>query len=352
MKKKLTSALVALLATGMLAGCGSDDATVLKDMKTEKYVTLGEYKGVEISVAQEEVPQEDIDTWVDEAYFSCLSAEYGGVTDRAVAEGDTVSIDYEGKLDGVAFDGGTAAGQSLTIGSGQFIDGFEEGLVGVMPGETVDLNLTFPENYTADLAGKAVVFTVTVNFIVPEEMSDDVIVNLGMEDVSTVDDLYAFAETYLAAYAEQTYATNVQNAVINNFMQTCVFDKVPEALVEKYAKVLNDSITLGAANYGMDVDTYTYYFYGGTSMESYVASYSENAAKQYIAFQAVANAENLNISDEELDTKLLQFAQEAGYTTIEEFIGDTSKEEYREYFMYENVLNYLVENANNTAVAE
>lgn len=345
MKKKLIGALAAVLVVGMLGGCSAEETTVLKDMDVDKYVTLGEYKGLQVTVEPIEVTEEDINAWVDEVYFNALAADFGGVTDRAVEVGDTVSIDYVGMKDGVAFSGGTAQNQPLTIGSGSYIPGFEDGLVGVMPGETVDLNLTFPDSYgSADLAGQAVVFTVTVNFIVPEEKSDEIIATLGMENVYTEEALYEFARDYLTAYYEQAYASNVRNAVMDAFMQTCVFKDVPQALVDKHAQASRESITLTAANSGMTADDYTYYLYG-VDMETYIVTYSEPMAKLYIAIQAVANKENLNISDEELDQMLLEQAQLAGFVTIEDYLGQTDKEDAREYFMYDKVWDFLVDNA-------
>lgn len=346
MKKKLISVLTAVLAVGMLSGCGSKkEDTVLKEMEVDSYVTVGEYKGLKVNVAPAAVDKAELETLVNDIYSSYVTVENGGITDRAVEVGDTVNIDYEGKKDGVAFDGGTATGQSLTIGSGQFIDGFEEGLVGVMPGETVDLNLTFPEAYhSADLAGQAVVFTVTVNFIAPTEMDDAVVATMGIENVTNVEELNQYANDYLYQNALYNYEANVQNAVMDAFMQSCEFKEVPEALVEKYETASRENITATATSYGMDADTFTTYYYG-MDMETFVTTYSEEAVKQDIAMQWVANQENLNITDEELDTILLEQAQAYGYATVEEFLGETSKEDYREYFLYDKVLEFLVENA-------
>ena len=190
MKKKTLGLLAAILSVCMLAGCGAKDtgdgtgaatdagteSTALKDMDVDKYVTLGEYKGLAVSVDTVEVDEDEWDTLVNNVYYGNITAENGGIMDRAVETGDTVNIDYEGTKDGVAFDGGTAQGYDLTIGSGTFIPGFEDGLVGVKIGDTVDLPLTFPENYTEELAGKDVVFTVTVNSVkrMPE-LTDDLV---------------------------------------------------------------------------------------------------------------------------------------------------------------------------------
>lgn len=196
MKRKAAIMMVALMTAGLLGACGgkedstgssssgntnkessevtgttaSDEETErtdLKDIKVEDYVTLGEYKNIAVTVsAQAQVEDSDVDSNALQLYNSKVTAANGGIMDRAAEDGDTVNIDYEGKKDDVAFQGGTAQNQSLTLGSNSFIDGFEDGLIGVKPGETVDLNLTFPENYqSTELAGAEVVFTVTVNFI-------------------------------------------------------------------------------------------------------------------------------------------------------------------------------------------
>lgn len=360
MKKKTLGLLAAILSVCMLAGCGAKDtgngsetgtatdSTALKDMDVDKYVTLGEYKGLAASVDTVEVDEDEWDTLVNNVYYGNITAENGGIMDRAVETGDTVNIDYEGKKDDVAFDGGTAQGYDLTIGSGSFIAGFEDGLIGVMPGETVDLDLTFPENYgNSDLAGQAVVFTVTVNYIQPAqdgEFSDEVISNFGIDGVTNEEELRQYAYDYLNENAQQNYETNVQQAVMDAFMANNTFTSVPEALVQKYSDAAESSITSMASAYGVDADTFTQYYYG-QDLATFLSTYAEQTAKQDIALQAVANKENLNISDEELDQMLQNRATAAGYDTTSEYIGETSKEDYREYFLYDKVLDYLVENA-------
>lgn len=344
MRKKLLSIMALCLTTALLAGCGGNDTVVLKDMDVEKYVTLGEYKGIAVNVASPTVNDAELEGLMMSVYQGNITAE-NGIKDRAIAVGDTANIDYVGKKDGVAFDGGTASGYNLGIGSGQFIDGFEEGLVGVKPGETVDLNLTFPENYgSADLAGQAVVFTVTVNYIIPTEMDNTVIAGMGIEGVTNEEEFRQYCYDYLYSVAEQDYQYYVQNAVMEAFMTGNTIKEMPDNLIEKYETVTRDNIQTTAASYGTDPDTFTNYYYG-MDFESFIADYCTEAARQDMAMQAVANAENLNISDEELDEMLLSNAQAAGYSTIEEYIGTSTKEDYREYFLFEKVLNYLVENA-------
>lgn len=345
MKKRLAVLLTAALAAVMLGGCRSGESTtVLKDIEVGKYVSLGEYKGLVVSMDKVEVDAARLDALVNQIYGTSVTPENGGIMDRAVAEGDTVNIDYVGKRDDVAFDNGSATGDLLTIGSNSFIDGFEDGLIGVMPGDTVELSLTFPEGYqNAELAGQAVVFTVTVNFIVPE-MKDEIIAAFGAEGFSNQEELRRYATDYLVEMTRQANGTTRDNYVLEAFMQSCTFKKLPQNLVKMYGENIRSSVEQAAAGMGVDVDTYTNYYYK-TDFETFVSSYADESARQNLALQAVANAENLNITDEELDEKLAEYANRAKAASVEEYIGENPKEDYREYFMFERVMEFLTENA-------
>lgn len=373
MKKKLVLLLTAIMAVSVFCSCGNkeekpqessqvqasdssdstqksenagnDTAIILKDRDVENYVTLGEYKGISVTAPAATVSEENLNAMVMQMYNSFVTAENGGITDRAVKNEDTVNISYVGKKDDVAFDGGTADGTLLTIGSNSYIDGFETGLIGVMPGETVDLNLTFPENYgNEELAGADVVFTVTVNFIMPSEMKDEVIVSMGAAEFSNVEELNQYVNDYMSEIAESDRENQIKSSVINTFITNCKFEELPEDLVEKYETNIRNNIGTSAFSSGVDEDTYCYYNYG-MDFESFVSDYAQQAAKQGLALQALANTEGLNIEDEELNTMLEEYAADGGYNNVEEMIGSNSLEDYREYFMFEKVADYLVSNA-------
>ena len=373
MKKKLVIGLATVMVAGMLAGCGSDDnknessqSTVesgtestsvseetsrvnVSDLNTADYVTLGEYKNLSVAVAPVTVTDDDVQAQALALYQSYVTAENGGVTDRAVAEGDTVIIDYEGKKDGVAFDGGTAQGAELTIGSGQFIDGFEDGLIGVMPGETVDLNLTFPENYdNTELAGANVVFTVTVNYILPVEMKDDVVAGFGSEEYQNVEQLNAYVRTALEEDAQYTYEQNVQAAFVNAMVQNCTYQELPEALVAQYVASITENMQMMASMYGMDADTLVYYFYG-TDLATYASEGGKASAQQILAAQAVAEKEGLMLEEDALKERIETLAAENGWSSAEELLAQYDQEELRESLMFQDVLDYLVENGTVTA---
>lgn len=377
MKKSLVGAAAALLAAGMLAGCGvqsdtpldgmevdqeeslggSDNPEVpeepataqpdipLNEMEVDQYVTLGDYNNLEVSVEPVTVDEAELEEWLINIYFGNMTAE-DGITDRAVEMGDTVSIDYEGKKDGVAFQGGTAQGASLTIGSGRFIDGFEDGLVGVMPGETVDLDLTFPEEYrNAELAGQAVVFTVTVNYIVPrvEEMKDSVAASLGLEGVTGIETLRQYLYDYLYYNAESSYRESLESQILDQLMAQCTFGELPETLLESYKGVFANNLEQQAASMGITAEDLAGYYFAMTA-EEFAYTYAEQSVRESLALQAIANRENLTVSDEELQAQLEIYAANAGYGSVEEFVGGTSLEDYRNYFMTEKVLEFLINN--------
>lgn len=365
MKKKLVLLLTAVLTISMLAGCGdkgnevesseavaqSNEETVdlssvpaIKDMDVDKYVTVGNYKEIKVDYEAVNVTDADVDVLVSN-YYTTYATQEDGVTDRAVEVGDTVIIDYVGKKDGVAFDGGTANGASLGIGSGQFIAGFEEGLVGVMPGETVDLELTFPTPYhSPELEGADVVFTVTVHYILPEKMADAVVAKMGIEGVSNEAELRTYLKDMLDQYATNMNESNKQTAVLDAFLNDCKYEEFTPEMIAKYEAMAEKMIQALAANYGMMPEDYVSNYYG-MELDAFVSDYAVEALKQHLAMQAVANRENLNITDDELEEMLQEYATAAGMSSVEEYLGKNTREEFRESFMYDKVFKYLVGNA-------
>ena len=380
MKKKLAVMLIMAMTVSMLSACGADkekteegqtqsvetesstagadtesaETILLKDYDVESCVALNEYKGMAVTLEKPVVTDADV-----ESYITSVLSNYGGkeefaIMDRAVEEGDTVNINYSGKLDGVAFEGGTddsEEGTNLGIGSNSFFDGFEDGLIGVMPGETVDLNLTFPENYqSVELAGKETVFTVTVNGIAPTvaDLTDEMAVALN-EETATVD---AYKQSVLEMLTEEaqanfdsSYDTSVEDALIQKMMDECTFKELPEEVVTKYKNTIVNNMTQTAAMYQMDLDSYVAAAYGSyEEFENMMTIWAENSAKQAIAFQAIANKENLNVDDGRLAEELETYAQSYGYESADE-LGEDMAEDYREYLMFMDVLDFLRENA-------
>ena len=348
MKKKAAGLLAAAFAAVLLAGCGGEENKPLSQMDVDKYVTLGDYNNLTINVLPDpiQVDEAQLEQLVYNVYSGYVTPESGVVTDRTVEIGDTVNIDYEGKQDGVAFAGGTAQGYFVTVGSGGLIEGFEEGLVGVIPGETMELNLTFPDPYSPnpDLAGQAVVFTVTVNYIfpTPKDMRDEVVAEMEIEDVNTVEELRQFAYEYLYKIAQQDYNLTLENAVVGALVDCCEFEELPKFLLEESRKTFAANLENTAAYYRYTPEEYAAYYHG-MSVEELIDAYAPEGAKQNLAMQAIANKEGLAVDDEELQTLLEEAAVNAGYESVDALLGEVSLEEFRNYFMFERVVDFLLE---------
>lgn len=364
MKKKLVMMLAATACVAVMCGCGAEkekessesavqsEASVsenvtLADINAGDYVMVGEYKGIEISVPEKvEYEETEYDIQTKSYYFNYIN-ETEGVTDRAVALYDMTNIDYEGKKDGVAFEGGTAKGANLLIGSNSFIDGFEEGLVGVMPGETVDLNLTFPERYdNAELAGQEVVFTVTVNFI--PEMKDEKVAELGVPNVTDVASLKQYVKDSMDEKAESDFLMSAGDAVIKQVTENAEFQELPEELVEANKETYKMYLNQMASMYGMDGETYVSMYGGGLDYETAVTQYATTYTRESLVAQVIAEKEGLVLSEEELDARITEYAESMGTTIDVLLTNGTTKNDYRESFLYEDVLTFLVEHAVNT----
>lgn len=348
MKKRVAKVMAMLLAVSVLAGCGSDGDKPLGQLNVDKYVTLGDYNNLNVSVTPEEVTEEQVELTMIDIYLDYVTADAGGITDRAVEVGDTINLDYVGKKDGVAFANGSAKGDQLTIGSGRFIDGFEDGLIGVMPGETVDLDLRFPDGYgNPDLAGQDVVFTVTVNFIMPEiagieDLQDEVMPYIEFADSSTVEEFRQFVYDALLEVVQENYTAELQSAIIDELVAQCEFKSLPEGMLEESRKTLTENLESVAAQLGATSEAVVSY-YNGMSVEEYVETYASQGVKRNLAFQAIANNEGLAVDDEELQAALEEYVANSGFASEEAFLGDATKEDFRDFLMIQNVIDYLVE---------
>lgn len=259
---------------------------------------LGQYKGLEIEVEKVNVTEEEVDDEISELVKS--NSEKVSV-DRAAEMGDVCSIDYVGKKDGVAFDGGTGS-YDLELGSHTFIEGFEEGLVGAKKGETKDLNLTFPADYhSTDLAGQDVVFTVTVNDVMEKQvpdLTDEWISNYSNGEYKTVDAYKAYIREQLEAYREMDVRSNAQSKLINEVLQNSDITASQEA-IEYYYQTTMQQYKKNAEAYGMDVDSYIDTV-GGIDPDAFklqLSYYAEESAKQQLLNDAIMAAEGMTVGD-------------------------------------------------------
>ena len=310
-------------------------------------VTLGEYKGVSVKKTVTEVTDAQVDAKVEEERKK--QATEVAVEDRAVAEGDTVNLDYAGTVDGVAFAGGTAEGQTLKIGSHTFIPGFEEQMVGMNIGEEKDLDVTFPEAYHAkELAGKAAVFHVKVNGITATELpalDDDF-----AKDISEFDTLEEYKKDIrakLEAQAAERDQNVFTNAVIEKVMENATVD-IPEAMIERQIDSMMRDFEYRLMGNGLKLDDFLKYT--GSDMKAFRENYrgqAEKSVKAHLVLEAIEKAEAIDATQEQIDKQLEAFAAQTG-KTVEEFKASLSESDI-EYFkadaIRDNCVKFLADNA-------
>ena len=321
-------------------------AELMAGIDVEKCVTLGDYKGVTVEKTIQSVTDEDVQNEIDNAL-----ANYPVEVDQAAKEGDTVNIDYVGKIDGEEFDGGSDQGADLKLGSGKFIDGFEDGLIGARKGETRTLNLTFPEDYTQDLAGKAVEFTVTVN-AVKEPLSEptDQWVADNIEGYDNIADYKAGIRSEQEESNEQTAENQVRYAAWTQVIDNCTINEYPETLVEVGKKLYEQQVETYAKYAGMELDAYIES--SGLTQEEYQSNmeeYGKNVAAQALVCQAICDKEGFAIGDDDYQKALQDMLTEYGCTE-DELIQTYGQDNVEQIIMLNRVSNLILENANVTEV--
>ncbi len=323
-----------------------------------EYVELGEYKGIEVAAQNTEVTDEEVEAEL-QSQVENATPLYEEIKEGTVKDGDVVNIDFVGKIDGVAFDGGSGTGTNLTIGSGQFIEGFESGLVGKNIGETVELNLTFPEDYkqNSDLNGKAVVFTVTINYVqgeeIPQELNDEFVQRIS-DEYKTVEEYRAYVKSDLESNRKTEARNNKINEAWEKVMNNATFKKDAEELITYIHDSQLAQFKNSLAMYGMELETYL------SSMEkteeefmSELQKAAESSAKSQILVRAVVEKENMELTDEEYQEGCEKLAEENGYTLetlqssySEKLLMDILLESRIQDFLEQNVVE--VENTGST----
>lgn len=321
------------------------DYVGIQDLDISKYVTLMDYKSMEVNVSKSDVSETTIEDYIDNNLL------IGIITDRAVQEGDIVDIDFVGKKDGVAFDGGSGTGYKLEIGSGGFIPGFEEGLIGVMPKTTVDLNLSFPDPYlnNPSLSGQEVVFTVTVNGISASAnyatVTEEEMAHMGLP-YKTKEELWEIGKTQLEKIIEETYQKNIKGAIVQKLVEQSTVSSIPDYLVEEEVENYNIYIrTLARGWYGMELEELVANIFNMT-MEDYnieVYNNCKETIKQYLIIEAVNRAEGIEITEDMINQKADEEALEYGYSSGQELIDDVGYTTYRMSIVQEKVLERLSE---------
>ena len=310
-------------------------------------VTLGEYEGVEVKKEHTLVTEDDVNAEIEKERNK--QAAEVSVDDRAVAEGDTVNLDYSGSVDGVKFAGGTAEGQTLKIGSHTFIPGFEEQMVGMNIGEEKDLNVTFPTEYHApDLAGKEAVFHVKVNSITETQLpalDDDFAKDISEFD--TLDAYKADVRAKLEAEAAERDNNAFTNAVIEKVMANATVE-IPDAMVERQIDSMVRNFEARLAQQGLKLADFMKYT--GQDEKSFRNQYRDQAEKSVranLVLEAVENVEKFEAAEEEIDAEIEKFAKQIGQNV--EDLKKNLTEGDREYFkadvIRDKAVKFLCDNA-------
>lgn len=335
----------------LMAWQEKDDA-YLTGVTAGDYVELPEdYKHTKVEAARPEDPtDEDVETYIENDLQNRATTEE---VDRRVEEGDTVSIDYVGKIDGEEFEGGSGS-YDLVIGSNSFVEGFEEGLIGAKKGETLDIELTFPEDYhpEAGLNGKDVVFTVTVNNIketIVPELTDEFVKSLNLTNsfgqaVTTVNDYRDYVRSNLIEQREETYENTVKSQIVSVLQQNTTFKQEPPAsMVDKYNYLLTRQLEYYALQSYTDLATLMQTYYGATE-DNYLDMIRDMAAgyaRQGLIFQAIADEHDLNPDEDEITTAITGYIAQDSTVEKAEDLDRVIRESLRDDLMTDHVIDYL-----------
>ena len=311
-------------------------------------VELGEYKGVEVEHKNVEVTEKEIENYL--VTMQQRHAQIETVPNKALEEGDTAVIDFEGFLDEVPFEGGKSENHNLVIGSKTFIPGFEEQLIGMTPGGEREIVVTFPEDYqNEDLSGKEAVFKVKLNEVkIRKLMSIDDEFAKDISEFETLEELKRDVENRLKMSAEKENEYVLKNKVVDKVAKICQVE-VPEVLVDRKTVDLIKDMEYRIRQQGLTLENYLKYT--NTSVEQLREQYKENASnnvKVDLILEAIAKVENIEISDEELDKGIEKIAEQNNQPAdqIKQlFILQDRLDLFRESLVMDKTVTFLLENA-------
>lgn len=310
-------------------------------------VTLGEYKGVQVTKIDLNVTEEELQAELDRERKS--NARTITVEDRAVQEGDTAVIDFEGFVDGVAFEGGKGENHSLVIGSHSFIEGFEEQLVGKNTGDELDVNVTFPEEYHAEeLAGKPAVFKVKINEIKMEELPE--LDDEFAQDVSEFDTLDEYKESVKEKIAERKEAEGKraqENEAIDKIVEVSGME-IPDVMIDNQARSMIDDFANRISQQGLSMDQYMQI--SGTDIDEMLEQMKPEALKRIqstLVLEEIVKKEDIQVSEEEIDAEVDKMAGMYGMDAAElkEYMGESEKESMKMELAIQKAIDIIMEQA-------
>ncbi len=310
-------------------------------------VTLGEYKGLTVDKVSVEVTEEDVLAEINKERER--NARTVDVTDRAVQDKDMVTLDFEGFVDGVAFEGGKGTDYPLTIGSGSFIPGFEEQLIGAEIDKEVDVNVTFPEAYQAEeLAGKPAVFKCTVHSIKEKELPelDDEFAS-DVSEFETLDEYKADIQKRLTEKKEAEAKEQKENQAIEKAVANAEMD-IPQPMIDMQARQQADDLARRVQQQGLTMEQY-FQFTGLTAekMLEEMKPQAERRIRTRLTLEAVAKAEAIEVSDERLDEEINKMAEayQMEADKLKELMGETEKDQMREDIAVQDAITLIAQAA-------
>ena len=311
-------------------------------------VKLGEYKGLKVDKVSTRVMQKEVDEEIEkERERNARTVE---VTDRAVQDKDIVTLDFEGFVDGVAFEGGKGENYPLTIGSGAFIPGFEEQLIGAEIDKETEVKVTFPEEYQAkELAGKEAVFKCTVHEIKAKELPelDDEFASEVSEEAETLEDYKAEVKAKIKERKENEGKEKKENQAVEQAVANAEID-LPAPMVDLQAKQMADDFARRIMQQGMSVEQY--FQFTGLNEEKMMEELKPQAAKRIrtrLVLEAIVAAENIEVSDERLDEELQKMADsyQMEVEKLKEFMGENEKKQMKEDIAVQDAVTLITEAA-------
>ena len=310
-------------------------------------VKLGKYKGVQVTKIDTTVSDEEVAAELEKERQK--NSRTVTVTDRPIAEGDTAVIDFEGFVDGVAFEGGKGENHPLEIGSHSFIDTFEDQLVGKNAGDEVDVNVTFPEKYqAADLAGKPALFKVKIHEVKAKELPelDDEFAS-EVSEFDTLDELKTDIKAKIKEQKVNDGKRAQEDAAVDAIIESAKMD-LPEAMVDTQARQMLDEFAQRMQQQGLTLDQYMQ-FTGMTAdkMMDELRPQAEKRIKTRLVLEAIAKAENIEITDEKLDEEIAKMAEayQMEADKLKSFMGDKEKEQMKQDMAVQEAITFVVDNA-------
>ena len=311
-------------------------------------VTLGQYKGVKVDKADLEVTEEEVTAEIDKERDK--NSRTVDVTDRAVKDGDIATIDFEGFMDGVAFEGGKGSDYPLTIGSHAFIPGFEEALIGAQVGVEQDVNVTFPEDYQAeDLAGKAAVFKCTVTKLQEKQLPelDDDFVGEVSEESDTVEEYREEIKNKIAARKADEAKAKKEEAVVDAIIADAQMD-IPDAMLDTQQRQMIQEYAQRLQYQGISFEQYLQFT--GMTHEMLMDQVKPQALRRIqsrLVLEAVVAAENITATEEEIEEELKKMAEayRVENDKVEEMLGKDGRKQIADDICVRKAADFVVENA-------